>query len=172
MLKISDKKFFCEILADALVNTHLHCADKNLRDSWIKAFAHSAAIILEGDAAFFHWNPFEKTLLVWSFETNEIRRYSSRDCRYPDFDQGGSEACSYHAMSLLVENYYEFQRKPGECAQIDFADAVFFDAELSVRAKAELLDSLVLEGRAELTPRVEALKRHFTKTNAVNSAEK
>ncbi len=172
MLKISDKKFFCEILADALVNTYLNCADKNLRDSWIKASAQVAAIILEGDTAFFHWNPFEKILLVWSFETNEISRYSSRDCHLPDSDQSVSEPCHHCAMNLLVESYYELQQKTGECTKIDFADAVFFDPELSVRAKTELLDLSVLEGRAELIPRVEALKRHFTETNAVEIAEK
>lgn len=172
MLKISDKKFFCEILADALVNTHLNYADKNLRDSWIKAFAQAAVMILEGDIAFFHWNPFEKILLVWSFETNEIRRYSIRDYQLPVFKQSVSKPCHYRAMNLLVESYYELQQKPGECAKIDFADAVFFDPELSARAKAELLELSVLQGRVELIPRVEALKRHFTETNAVKIAEK
>ena len=66
MLKISDKKFFCEILADALVQTYLTCADKTLRELWINAFAQAAATILEGDTAFFHWDPHEKLLLVWS----------------------------------------------------------------------------------------------------------
>ncbi len=161
MLKISDKKFFCEILADALVQTYLNCADKNLRDSWIKAFAQAAAMILEGDTAFFHWNPFEKILLVWSPETNEIRRYSSRDCHMPAFDQSISEPCHYRAMSLLVENYYELQQKPGEIAQIDFADAVFFDSELTTEQKVDLLSSCVSEGRDELKPHIEALQKHI-----------
>ena len=99
MLKISDKKFFCEILADALVNTYLNCADKDQRDLWIKAFAQAAAMILKGDTAFFHWNPFEKILLVCSFETNEIRRYSSGDCYLPDSDQNISEPCHHRAMN-------------------------------------------------------------------------
>lgn len=42
------------------------------------------------------------------------------------------------------------------------ADAVFFDTELSARQKAELLNSAILEGRAELIPRVEALQKHFS----------
>lgn len=150
MLKISDKKFFCEILADALAQTHLTCADKNLRDLWIEAFAQAAAI-LEGDTDFFHWNPHEKVLLVWSPETNETYRYSN--------DQSDSAPCHRRAMNLLVEKYYELQQKPGETAKTDFADAVFFDRELSKRQKIELLNLSVAEGRIELKPLVDALKK-------------
>ena len=161
MLKISDKRFFCEILADALVQTHLNCADKVLRDLWIKAFAQAAAIILEGDTAFFHWNPFEKILLVWSFETNEIRRYSSRDCQLSAFNQSVSEPCHHRAINLLIESYYELQQKPGEIARIDFADAVFFDSELTTEQKVDLLSSCVSEGRSEVKPLVDALHKHI-----------
>ncbi|MGI8494911.1 MAG: hypothetical protein ACR2L1_06315 [Pyrinomonadaceae bacterium] len=163
MLKISDKKFFCEILADALVQTYLACADKNLRELWINAFAQAAATILEGDTAFFHWDPHEKLLLVWSAETNEIHRHSSRDCRHPAFDQSVSESCRhYNGMSLLIENYYELQRKPGEIAQIDFADAVFFDSELTTEQKVDLLISCVSEGRCgDVKPHIEALQKHI-----------
>jgi hypothetical protein len=152
MLKISDKKFFCEVLADALVQTHLTCADKDLRDLWIKAFAQAAATILEGDTDFLHWNRREKLLLVWSPETNEIRRYSN--------DQSVLSPCHHLAVTLLVEKYYELQRKPGENAQTDFADAVFFDPELSAREKVELLNLSVLEGRTELKSRVAALQKY------------
>lgn len=162
MLKISDKKFFCEILVDALVQTYLTCADKTLRELWINAFAQAAAMILEGDTAFFHWDPREKILLVWSVETNEIHRHSSRDCRYPDFNQSVSEPCHhYSAMSLLAENYYELQRKPGENVQIDFADAVFFDSDLTTEQKVDLLSSCVSEGRDDVKPRIEALQKHI-----------
>ena len=163
MLKISDKKFFCEILADVLVNTYLNCADNNLRELWIKAFAQAAATILEGDTAFFHWNSHEKLLLVWSPETNEIHRYSSRDFQPPAFDQSVSEPCHhYSAMSLLIENYYALQRKPVEIAQIDFADAVFFDSELTTEQKVDLLSSCVSEGRGgDVKPRIEALQKHI-----------
>lgn len=154
MLKISDKKFFCEILADALVQTHLTCADKDLRDLWIKAFAQAAATILEGDTAFFHWNRREKILLVWSPETNEIHRYSN--------NRSDSIPCHHRAMSLLIENYYELQRKPGENAQIDFVDAVFFDSQLTAARKLELLNLCALEGRDDLDARVEALQKHVT----------
>jgi hypothetical protein len=160
MLKISDKKFFCEILADALVNTHLTCADKDLRDSWINAFAQAAATILEGDTAFFHWDPFEKVLLVWSPETNEIHCYPSRHSQPFAFDQSVAEPCHYYdAMRLLVENYYELQGKPGEIEQIDFADAVFFDLQMTAEQKVDLLNLCVAEGRGELSPLVEALQK-------------
>lgn len=162
MLKISDKKFFCEILADALVQTYLNCADKNLRESWITAFAQAAAAILEGDTAFFHWNRSEKILLVWSPEKNEIHRYSSRDCWHSAFNQSVSKPYHhYSAMSLLVENYYELQRKPGEIIQIDFADAVFFDSELTTAQKVDLLSSCVSEGRDDIKPHIEALQKHI-----------
>lgn len=108
MLKISDKKFFCEILADTLVQTYLTVADKNLRDLWIEAFVQAAATLLEGDTDFFHWNPHEKVLLVWSPESNEVHRYSN--------DQSLPEPCYRRAISLLVEKYYELQQKPGEIA--------------------------------------------------------
>ena len=162
MLKISDKKFFCEILADALVQTYLTCADKTLCELWINAFAQAAATILESDTVFFHWDPHEKLLLVWSVETNEVHRYSSRDCRQPAFNQSVSEPCHhYSSMSLLIENYYELQRKPGEIAQIDFADAVFFDSELTTGQKVDLLSSCVSEGRCgDVKPRIEALQKH------------
>lgn len=62
-------------------------------------------------------------------------------------------------MSRLVENYFEFQRKPGEISKIDFADAVFFDPKLSAREKVELLNLSILEGRVELKPRVQALQQ-------------
>lgn len=163
MLKISDKIFFCEILADALVQTYLACADKNLRELWINAFAQAAATILQGDTAFFHWNPHENILLIWSPETNEIHHYSSRDCHYPAFDQSVLEpSYRYNAMSLLVENYYELQRKPGEIAQIDFADAVFFDSELTTEQKVDLLSSCVSEGRCgDIKPLIEALQKYI-----------
>lgn len=151
MLKISDKKFFCEILADALVQTYLTVADTDLRDLWIEAFAQAAATILEGDTDFLYWSSHEKVLLVWSPETNEIRRYSN--------DQSISEPCHRRAINLLVEKYYELQRKPGEDIQIDFADAVFFDPKLSATRKLELLNLCVREGRDDLTPRIEVLQR-------------
>ena len=167
MLKISDKNFFCEILADALVQTYLHCADKNLRESWIKAFAQAAAMTLGGDTAFFHWNPHDKILLAWSPETNEVSRHSNRDCRFPVFDQSVIEPCPYHALSLLVEIYYELQQRPEEIARIDFAAAVFFDSELTNEQKVDLLSSCVSEGRSDVKPLVDALQKHIASNTVV-----
>lgn len=161
MLKISDKKFFCEIVADAVAQIHLICAGKDLRASWINAIAQAAATILEGDTAFFHWNPHDKVLLVWSPETNEIRRYSSRDCSYSALDESVSDPCQHRVINLLVGNYYELQRKPGEIEKIDFADAVFFDSELTTEQKVDLLTSCVAEGREDVKPLVEALRKHI-----------
>jgi hypothetical protein len=63
-------------------------------------------------------------------------------------------------MSRLVKNYFEFRRRPGEIGKVDFADAVFFDPELSARQKVELLNLSILEGRTELKPRVAALQKY------------
>ena len=63
-------------------------------------------------------------------------------------------------MSRLVKNYFEFQHKPGEIPKVDFADAVFFDPELTAREKVELLNFSILEGRTELKPRVAALQKY------------
>jgi hypothetical protein len=62
-------------------------------------------------------------------------------------------------MRLLVKNYFKFLQTAGEIPKIDFADAVFFDTELSVREKIDLLNLSIGEGRVELTPRVAALER-------------
>lgn len=65
-------------------------------------------------------------------------------------------------MSRLVKNYFEFQQKPGEILKMDFADAVFFDAELSAAEKVKLLNLSILEGRIELKPQIEALRKHLS----------
>lgn len=160
MLNISDKKFFCEITADAVAQAHLTLRrQKTLRNRWIKAIAKAVAIILEGDTTFLHWDSPANTLYYWSPESNEIYQSSVEKCHCTAFLQ--SNPCYHRAMSLLVKSYFELQQKPNEIAQTDFADAVFFDPELAARAKAELLNAAILEGRAELLPRVEALQKHF-----------
>jgi hypothetical protein len=161
MLNITDKNFLIEIAADAVAQTHLTFRrKKTLRNRWIKAIAKAAAIILEGDTTFLHWDSLSNTLYYWSPESNEIYQSSGEKCQCTAFLQ--SNPCYHRAMSRLIRNYFEFQQKPNEIARIDFADAVFFDPELSAQAKAELLNSAILEGRTELLPRVEALQKHFS----------
>ncbi len=75
-------------------------------------------------------------------------------------------------MSRLINNYYEFQQKPDEITKIDFADAVFFDAELSVRQKVELLNMCIQEGRAELLPRVETLQKSVSAQHSIILGER
>jgi hypothetical protein len=162
MLKISDKKFFCEIVADALAQTHLTFRrQKALRERWIKAIAKAVALILAGDTSFLHWNPDTDTLYYWSPESNEIYQTSEQECQCPAFLQPNPQPCCHRAMRGLVKNYFELQQKPNEIHQIDFADAVFFDSELTARQKSELLSLCVSEGRSELKPLAEALKKHF-----------
>lgn len=161
MLNITDKKFLIEIAADAVAQAHFTFRrKKTLRNRWIKAIAKACAIILEGDTAFLHWDPLANTLYYWSPESNEIYQSSGEKCQCPAFLQ--YNPCYHRAMSRLVKNYFEFQQKPDEIPRIDFADAVFFDSELSARQKADLLNSAILEGRTELLPRVEALQKHFS----------
>lgn len=162
MLKISDKKFFCEIVADALAQTHLNFRrQKALRDRWIKAIAKAAALILEGDTSFLHWNPDTDTLYYWSPESNEIYQTSEEECQCPAFLQSKRQPCYHRALYRLVKKYFELLQKPNEIHQIDFADAVFFDGELTARQKSELLSLCVSEGRSELKILVEALEKHF-----------
>jgi hypothetical protein len=161
MLKISDKKFFCEIVADALAQTHLiFRRRKALRNRWIKAIAGAAALILEGDTSFLHWNPDADTLYYWSPKSNEIHQ-TGEECQCPAFLQSKLQPCYHRAMHDLVKKYFELQQKPNEVPRIDFADAVFFDGELTTRQKSELLGMCISEGRSELKPLVEALEKHF-----------
>ena len=163
MLNISDKKFFLEIVADGLAEAHRNCRNIKLRNRWIKAIARAAATILEGDTTFLHWEPQGAVLLFWSADSNEIYRVSDQGgCQCPAFNQNGRLPCYHRAMSRLVKNYFEFQQKPRENTQIDFADAVFFDPELPPREKINLLNLSILEGRIELKPCIEALRRHIS----------
>lgn len=159
MLKISDKKFFAKIVADAVLQAHQTCRTKKTRNRWINAVAKAAATILEGDCDFLHWDSEKNSLLFWSADSNEIYD-AGEECQCPAFQREVTLPCYHRAMSRLVKNYFEFQCKPGEISKIDFADAVFFDPELSARQKVELLNLSILEGRTELSSRVEALQKY------------
>lgn len=160
MLKISDKKFFARIVADAVIQAHQTCRTKKTRNRWINAIAKAAAVILEGDCDFLHWDSEKNSLLFWSADSNEIYD-AGKECQCPAFQRAVAPLPCYHrAMSRLVKNYFEFQRKPGEIPKVNFADAVFFDPELSAREKVELLNLSILEGRTELKPRVAALQKY------------
>ena len=163
MLNIYDKNFFLEIVADAVAEAHRNCRNKKLQKRWINAIARAAATILEGDTSFLHWEPEGGTLLFWSADSNEIYRVSdSGGCQCPAFNQKRSLPCYHRAMSRLIRNYFELQRKRVEIYRIDFADAVFFDPELPPGEKINLLNLSILEGRIELKPRVAALRRHIS----------
>ncbi len=157
MLKISDKKFFARIVADAVIQAHQTCRTKKMRNRWINAVAKAAAVILEGDCDFLHWDCENNSLLFWSADSNEIYD-AGEECQCPAFQRAVPLPCYHRAMSRLVKNYFEFQRKPSEISKVDFADAVFFDPELSAREKVELLNLSILEGRTELKPRVAVLQ--------------
>lgn len=158
MLEITNQKFLCEIIADAIVQTHLTFSNTDLRDRWITAIAKAASVILEGDATFLHWNPSEDILYFWSCDSNEIYQ-TAVACQCPAYLQKNPQPCYHRAMWRLIKNYFDFLQKPNEISQIDFADAVFFDLTLPVKDKIRLLNMSILDGRIELKPRVEVLQK-------------
>ena len=162
MLEISDQRFFCEVVADAVAESHLNCRSKRLRDRWITAIAKAASVILGGDRTFLHWEPEKQILYFWSPDSNEIYETSENSCACPAFLQPKPKPCYHRAMSRLVKNYFEFQQRPGEILKIDFAAAVFFDPVLTVREKVNLLNLSILEGRTELKTQVAALEQYIS----------
>lgn len=162
MLNITDKNFLIEITVDAVAQAHSNYSETDQRNQWIAAIAEAAATVLGGDnASFFHWDHSESTLYGWSKDNNEIRTASENACQFRECEQMQSAPCRHRALSRLARNYFEFQRKPGECVQVDFADAVFFDCELTARHKIELLSFGISDGRTELKPLVEVLEKHL-----------
>jgi hypothetical protein len=161
MLNISDKNFFLQIVADAVIQAHLTCRTENKLSRWINAIAKATKTILEGDKTFLHWDSEKCRLLYWSSDSNEIYDIG-KNCQCPAFKLDVPLPCYHRAMYRLIKNYFEFQLKPGEISQIDFADAVFFDSELSASEKVKLLNLSILEGRIELKPQVEALQKHIS----------
>lgn len=157
MLEITDKKFFCEIIADSIAQTHLNFSDPDLRNRWIKSIAKAASVILEGDLTFLHWNPFEEILYFWSADSNEIYQTAAA-CQCPAFSQKNPQPCYHRAMWQLIKNYFEYLKKPHQISQIDFADEVFFDLTLPVKEKIRLLNMSILDGRTELRPRLQVLQ--------------
>jgi len=158
MLNITDKKFFCEVIADAVIQIHLTYSDLKLRDRWINAVAKAAVIILEGDTTFLHWNPQQTMLYFWSSDSNEIYQ-TAEECQCPAFLQQNPQPCYHRAMRQLIKYYFDYLQKPDEISQIEFADDVFFDSDLSINEKVKLLNMSIIEGRTELKPRLEVLQK-------------
>lgn len=161
MLNISDKNFLIEIIADVVAQTHLTYPEKELRNALINAVAEAAAVVLEGNTSFLHWDSLENILYCWSPDSNKIYQVTDRHCGLCALPQTPPTPCHHRTLSRLTKNYFEFQQKPGATAQIDFPDAVFFDRELVVRQKIELLNLSILEGRIELKPLVPSLEKHI-----------
>ncbi len=149
------------MVADSVVQTHHTFRRRTrLRNRWINAIAKAAAVIVEGDTDFLHWDSEKRILYFWSADSNEIYEIGESSCACPAFRRKKTMPCYHRAMRTLVKNYFDFLRRPGdEIPKIDFAAAVFFDPELTVREKINLLNASILEGRIELKPRVAALER-------------
>ena len=164
MLEISDPKFFCEVIANAVAESHLNCRGKRNRNRWINAIAKAASVIMEGDLTYLHWEPEQEILYFWSPDSNEIYQVTDK-CQCPAYlQQPFRQPCYHRAMRRLIKNYFDFRKNPGAAPpQIDFATAVFFDPELSAREKVELLNKCIQKGRLELQPRVNALQKFITR---------
>ena len=147
------------MVAAAIVQTHLTCPDQLSRDRWIELIAKAAAT-LEGDTTFLHWEPDKEILFYRSPGSGEIYR-TGKACECPAYLQPIPIPCYHRAMHRILKNYFADFQKPGKIPQIDFADAVFFDQELSAQEKVDLLNLSLLEGRIELKPRIDALQRHI-----------
>ena len=158
MIIISDKRFFGEVIAGAVSQAHLTCRSKKIRNRWIRAIAKASSLVLQEDTTFLHWEPNKEILYYWSADSNEIYEINET-CGCPAFLQPRKKPCYHRAMRQLLKNYFDCLKKPGEIFQIDFADAVFFDPQLSLFNKVNLLNLSINEGRADLTPRVNALEK-------------
>lgn len=158
MLKITDKHFFLEIVADAVIETHLQYKSEHARNRRINAIAKACAVIMEGDLTFLHLDPEKEILYFWSSDSGEIYE-TTEECQCPAFRQIVPQPCYHRAMRRLVKNYFEYLKKPGEIYKIDFADAVFFDPDLPVREKIDLLNLSILDGRIDLIGRVRSLEQ-------------
>lgn len=114
MLEIKDRQFFLEIAADAIVQAELNLTDKKERTRWVNAIA-KAVRQTEKDMTFIHWQPMEKSLLIWS-ESNEI--YSANGvCQCKAFKNGISLRnkpfpCWHRALARLVRLYFELTEVP------------------------------------------------------------
>ncbi|HEX8246893.1 MAG TPA: hypothetical protein VF599_01820 [Pyrinomonadaceae bacterium] len=145
-----------------MAQAHLNCRIKRVRNRWIKAIAKAAAVILEENGDFLHWEPDQEILYFWSPDSNEIYQVTDGGgCQCSAYIQSiPPQPCYHRATRRLIKNYFDYRKKPGApLAQIDFATAVFFDPGLSAREKVELLNKCILEGRVELQPRVDALQK-------------
>lgn len=162
MLELNDKDLVFQIVAATIAEAHLTCASEDRRNRWVNAIA-KATTVLEGDLTFFHWDPFEASLYFWSADSGEIYRITN-DCQCPAFLRPVPLPCYHRAMHRIVSRY--FGDSSGGPAQIDFADAVFFDAEMNAGQKIELLRDAILDGRADLKPRVAALEAYIASTTA------
>lgn len=158
MREITDKHFFLETVADAIVQAHLTYHNQDTRNRWINAIAKAAAVITEGDLTFLHFDPEKEILYFWSSDSGEIYE-TTEVCQCPAFLQPVPQPCYHRAMRNLIKNYFEYLKKPGEIYKIDFADVVFFDLDLSICQKVELLNSSILEGRSELKRHVRSLEQ-------------
>ena len=107
MLQIENKDKFGKVIADALSKVEQN-ADAQTKRRWIRAIA-KAAVEIEENGIFMTWQPEEKSLLIWSQESNEI--YSSNGvCTCEAFKRG--YACWHRAGARLVRLYLEAANKP------------------------------------------------------------
>ncbi len=128
MLQIENKDTFGKVIADALSKVELTVTDAQTKARWINAIA-KATVEIEENGVFMTWQPEEKSLLIWSQESNEI--YSSNGvCTCEAFKRG--YACWHRAAARLVRIYKEM-----EAVQVEMVQLYMETENVPVKAKAE-----------------------------------
>jgi hypothetical protein len=114
MLEITDTNTFGKIVADSLSKVELTVTDAQTKRRWVRAIAR-ATVEIEENGVFMTWQPEEKSLLIWSQESNEI--YSSNGvCTCEAFKRG--YACWHRAAARLVRLYKEMEAVQVEMVQL------------------------------------------------------
>ena len=108
MLEITNQDEFGKVIASAIAKVELTVTDNQTKQRWINAIS-KAAVQIENNGEFMTWQETEKSLLIWSQDSNEI--YSSNGvCTCEAFKRG--YACWHRAAARLVRLYHETEGKP------------------------------------------------------------
>ena len=86
MLEITNQDKFGKVIADAIAKVELTVTDNQTKTRWINAISKAAAQI-EANGEFMTWQETEKSLLIWSQESNEICS-SNGVCSCKAFERG------------------------------------------------------------------------------------
>ncbi|HEY0768852.1 MAG TPA: hypothetical protein VGD31_00775 [Sphingobacteriaceae bacterium] len=106
MLAINNDKFN-RIVSDAIENVAVTVNNERLAKRWINAI-EKAVDLVENQSEFITWNEADKSVLVWSQETNRIYE-ANGVCQCKAFAEG--QPCKHRALARLVKTYYGTESK-------------------------------------------------------------